>query len=66
MQFHKNPTSRNGLCYQYTRDQIDAINRGESIDNFEPVRVTRKQLELALDNYSKLIGDLESKYLLEV
>ena len=35
---HRNP------CYEYSADQIKAINKGASIDALQPTRITRKEL----------------------
>ena len=35
---HRNP------CFEYSADQIKAINNGASIDALEPTRITRKEL----------------------
>lgn len=35
---HKNP------CFEYSADQIKAINKGASIDALEPTKITRKEL----------------------
>ena len=35
---HRNP------CFEYSADQIKAINKGASIDALEPTKITRSQL----------------------
>jgi len=49
LQNHRRAQYRNA-CFEYSADQIKAINKGADIDALEPTRITRSQLNARKPN----------------